>query len=81
MRSKRDGSSQNDGSGRWKRDGGVGGLGSESEEDARETAKLEHEQQNHIRPLMKALECIPASARLWKAIMELANEEDARILL
>jgi hypothetical protein len=31
--------------------------------------------------LRRALERVPNSVRLWKAAVELANEDDARILL
>lgn len=33
------------------------------------------------RVLRRALERVPNSVRLWKAAVELANEDDARILL
>ncbi|RCV17769.1 hypothetical protein SETIT_3G246400v2 [Setaria italica] len=46
-----------------------------------EAAKLETSDLNKSRVLRKGLEHIPDSVRLWKAVVELANEEDARLLL
>ncbi|PRQ24673.1 putative PRP1 splicing factor, tetratricopeptide-like helical domain-containing protein [Rosa chinensis] len=46
-----------------------------------QAAKLEHDDSNKSRVLRKGLEHIPDSIRLWKAMVELANEEDARLLL
>ncbi|CAN6333107.1 unnamed protein product [Urochloa humidicola] len=46
-----------------------------------QAAKLETSDLNKSRVLRKGLEHIPDSVRLWKAIVELANEEDARLLL
>ncbi|RVX20239.1 Protein STABILIZED 1 [Vitis vinifera] len=46
-----------------------------------QAAKLEHDDVNKSRVLRKGLEHIPDSVRLWKAVVELANEEDARLLL
>ncbi|GKV34271.1 hypothetical protein SLEP1_g42655 [Rubroshorea leprosula] len=43
--------------------------------------KLEHDDVNKSRVLRKGLEQIPDSVRLWKAVVELAKEEDARLLL
>uniref|UniRef100_A0A0D3EM16 PRP1 splicing factor N-terminal domain-containing protein n=1 Tax=Oryza barthii TaxID=65489 RepID=A0A0D3EM16_9ORYZ len=44
-------------------------------------AKLETSDLNKSRVLRKGLEHIPDSVRLWKSVVELANEEDARLLL
>ncbi|KAL7000360.1 Protein STABILIZED1 [Sarracenia purpurea var. burkii] len=46
-----------------------------------QAAKLEHDDANKSRVLRKGLEHIPDSVRLWKAVVELANEKDARLLL
>ncbi|XP_019193980.1 PREDICTED: protein STABILIZED1 [Ipomoea nil] len=46
-----------------------------------QAAKLEEDDVNKSRVLRKGLEHIPDSVRLWKAVVELANEEDARLLL
>ncbi|CAL0332905.1 unnamed protein product [Lupinus luteus] len=46
-----------------------------------QAAKLEHDDANKSRVLRKELEHIPDSVRLWKSVVELANEEDARLLL
>ncbi|XP_056171510.1 protein STABILIZED1 [Syzygium oleosum] len=46
-----------------------------------QAAKLEHDELNKSRVLRKGLEHIPDSVRLWKALVELSNEENARILL
>ena len=46
-----------------------------------QAAKLESSDLNKSRVLRKGLEHIPDSVRLWKAVVELANEEDARLLL
>ncbi|KAK6142593.1 hypothetical protein DH2020_022941 [Rehmannia glutinosa] len=46
-----------------------------------QAAKLEQDDVNKSRVLRKGLEHIPDSVRLWKAVVELANEEDARLLL
>ena len=42
---------------------------------------LEEDGVNKSRVLRKGLECVPNSVRLWKAVVELANVEDARLLL
>jgi hypothetical protein len=46
-----------------------------------QAARLETEQGAKARVLRRALERIPTSVRLWKAAVELASEDDARILL
>uniref|UniRef100_A0A0E0MU99 Uncharacterized protein n=1 Tax=Oryza rufipogon TaxID=4529 RepID=A0A0E0MU99_ORYRU len=46
-----------------------------------QAAKLETSDLNKSRVLRKGLEHIPDSVRLWKSVVELANEEDARLLL
>ncbi|KAF0897948.1 hypothetical protein E2562_001646 [Oryza meyeriana var. granulata] len=46
-----------------------------------QAAKLETSDLNKSRVLRKGLELIPDSVRLWKAVLELSNEEDARLLL
>lgn len=46
-----------------------------------QAAKLEHDDVNKSRVLRKGLEHIPDSVRLWKSVVELSNEENARILL
>lgn len=46
-----------------------------------QAAKLEKDDIAKSRVLRKALERIPTSVRLWKAAVELANEDDARVLL
>lgn len=44
-------------------------------------AKLEHDNVNRSRVLREGIDHIPNSVQLWKAVVELANEEDARLLL
>ncbi|KAI3940978.1 hypothetical protein MKW92_005708 [Papaver armeniacum] len=44
-------------------------------------AKLEQDVGNKCKVLRKGLEHIPDSVRLWKAVVELSNEEDARLYL
>ena len=44
-------------------------------------AKLEETDERKRRVLRKALENIPNSVRLWKAVVDLSSEEDARVLL
>ena len=44
-------------------------------------AELERDVQSQSRVLRRALERLPTSVRLWKAAVELASEEDARVLL
>jgi pre-mRNA-processing factor 6 len=44
-------------------------------------AKLETDTAAQARVLRKALERLPTSVRLWKAAVELASEDDARVLL
>ncbi|KAL6561498.1 Protein STABILIZED1 [Orobanche minor] len=46
-----------------------------------EAATLEQDDVNKSRVLRKGLEHIPDSLRLWVAVVELASEEDARLLL
>ncbi|KAK4350295.1 hypothetical protein RND71_029608 [Anisodus tanguticus] len=46
-----------------------------------QASKLEEDTVNKSRVLRKGLEHIFDSVRLWKAVVELANEEDARLLL
>ena len=46
-----------------------------------QAARLEHDDAAKSRVLRRALERVPTSVRLWKAAVELANQEDARILL
>ncbi|KAK7262264.1 hypothetical protein RJT34_29830 [Clitoria ternatea] len=46
-----------------------------------QAAKLELDDANRSRVLRKGLEHIPDLVRLWKTVVELANEEDARLLL
>ncbi|KAI9177455.1 hypothetical protein LWI28_015435 [Acer negundo] len=46
-----------------------------------QAAKLEHVVVNKSRVLRKGLENIPDSVRLWIAVVELADSEDARLLL
>ncbi|TXG55194.1 hypothetical protein EZV62_020450 [Acer yangbiense] len=46
-----------------------------------QAAKLEHDVVNKSRVLRKGLENIPDSVRLWIAVVELADTEDARLLL
>ncbi|KAF9606912.1 hypothetical protein IFM89_029511 [Coptis chinensis] len=43
-------------------------------------AELEHDKAIKSKVLRKGLEHIPDSLRLWEAIVDLANEEDARLL-
>lgn len=44
-------------------------------------ARLERDPASQGRVLRKALERLPTSVRLWKAAVELASEDDARVLL
>lgn len=44
-------------------------------------AKLETSDEARKRVLLRALERIPQSVRLWKAVVEISDEDDARILL
>ena len=44
-------------------------------------AKLEETDERKRRVLRKALENVPNSVRLWKAVVDLSAEEDARVLL
>ncbi|KAI3852397.1 hypothetical protein MKX03_018877 [Papaver bracteatum] len=44
-------------------------------------AKLEQNVENKCKVFRKGLEHIPNSVRLWKAVVELSDEEDARLLL
>ncbi|XP_074288662.1 protein STABILIZED1-like isoform X1 [Silene latifolia] len=46
-----------------------------------EAANLERDDVNKSKVIRKGLEHNPESVRLWKAVVELANEEDARLLL
>ena len=46
-----------------------------------QAARLEQDTAAKSRVLRKALERQPESVRLWKAAVELATEEDARVLL
>ena len=46
-----------------------------------QAARLEHDDAAKSRVLRRALERVPTSVRLWKAAVELANQEDARVLL
>ncbi|VVB09607.1 unnamed protein product [Arabis nemorensis] len=46
-----------------------------------EAAKLEHDEEKKSRVLRKGLEHVPDSVRLWKTLVDLANEEDAIVLL
>ena len=46
-----------------------------------QAARLETEEGAKARVLRRALERVPNSVRLWKAAVELASEDDARILL
>ncbi|CAL9228663.1 unnamed protein product [Arabidopsis halleri] len=46
-----------------------------------EAAKLEHDEDNKSRVLRKGLEHIPDSVRLWKTVVDMANKEDAVVLL
>jgi pre-mRNA-processing factor 6 len=46
-----------------------------------QAANLEQESSAKSRVLRRGLERIPQSVRLWKAAVELANEDDARVLL
>lgn len=48
---------------------------------AGQAARLETEEAAKARVLRRALERVPNSVRLWKAAVELASEDDARILL
>jgi hypothetical protein len=46
-----------------------------------QAARLEGEDAARKRVLLRALERIPHSVRLWKAAVELSDEDDARVLL
>lgn len=46
-----------------------------------QASRLEVDDRAKSRVLRKALEKIPTSVRLWKAAVELVNEDDARIML
>ena len=46
-----------------------------------QAARLEQDKQAKSRVLRRALEKVPTSVRLWKAAIELASEDDARVLL
>ncbi|KAM7271925.1 hypothetical protein ACFE04_031139 [Oxalis oulophora] len=46
-----------------------------------QAAKLEQDESQKSKVLRKGLEHIPDSVRLWKAVVELGNEEQARVLL
>lgn len=46
-----------------------------------QASRLEADERAKSRVLRKALEKIPTSVRLWKAAVELVNEDDARIML
>lgn len=46
-----------------------------------QAARLEADDAAKSRVLRRALERVPTSVRLWKAAVELANADDARILL
>ena len=46
-----------------------------------QAARLEQDKQAKSRVLRRALEGVPTSVRLWKAAIELASEDDARVLL
>ena len=46
-----------------------------------QAAFLEEEDARKRRVLRKALERVPTSVRLWKAVVDLSPEEDAKILL
>ena len=46
-----------------------------------QASRLEADDRAKSRVLRKALEKIPTSVRLWKAAVELVNEDDARIML
>ncbi|KAL8142470.1 hypothetical protein V2J09_015502 [Rumex salicifolius] len=46
-----------------------------------QAAKMEQDDYNKSRVLRKGLEHISDSVRLWKAVVEISNEDDARILL
>ena len=46
-----------------------------------QAARLEKDPAAQARVLRRALEQIPTSVRLWKAAVELASQDDARILL
>ena len=45
------------------------------------TAELEKDSENQSRVLEQALERLPTSVELWKAAVELATKDDARVLL
>ena len=46
-----------------------------------QAARLEKDPAAQARVLRRALEQVPSSVRLWKAAVELASPDDARILL
>lgn len=46
-----------------------------------QAAKLEHDEKAQKRVLLRGLERIPQSVKLWKAVVELSDEDDARVLL
>ena len=46
-----------------------------------QAAKLEAEDDRKRRVLRRALENIPNSVKLWKAVVDLSREDDARVLL
>ena len=46
-----------------------------------QAARLEQDKGAKSRVLRRALEKVPTSVRLWKAAIELASEDDARVLL
>lgn len=46
-----------------------------------QAARLEADDAAKSRVLRRALERIPTSVRLWKAAVELASQDDARVLL
>ena len=46
-----------------------------------QAARLEHDDAAKSRVLRRALERVPTSVRLWRSAVELANADDARILL
>ena len=53
----------------------------EGSSDGRQAARLETEDAAKQRVLRRALERVPTSVRLWKAAVELASADDARVLL
>lgn len=46
-----------------------------------QAARLESTEAAKKRVLLRALERIPQSVRLWKAVVEISDEDDARVLL